>query len=127
MSGQCENRCKPDPLPAGFPVEKAAGHPSYRYLLEPGAQCEHDAGHDGAHRSGGLSWWDPQRFQTVGAVDEQPRTPITNGWTCPDCQRENPPEAVFCRACASTLQDDREPVVTRPDARLNEDAFPEGY
>lgn len=42
-------------------------------------------------------------------------------WTCVDCQHENPPEATFCRGCASTQDDDREPAVTRPDDRSGTD------
>lgn len=30
-------------------------------------------------------------------------------WTCVDCGHENPAGAIFCRGCASTQDDDREP------------------
>lgn len=47
-------------------------------------------------------------------------------WRCVDCHRENPPEATFCRGCASTRDDDREPRVTRPETRSGTDHPPNG-
>lgn len=116
MTVRCENRCKPDPLPPSFDPERAAGHPSYRYLLEPGAQCEHERGHDGAHRNGLLAWHDPPLFTTGSGNDQPPPradgTPgasTTAGWTCWACGRQNAADTVFCRGCASTQEDDPEP------------------
>lgn len=60
---RCSKRCKPSPLPAGLPIESARNHPTFKYRLEPGAQCELDEGHPGEdpdrHRNGSLIWWDP--------------------------------------------------------------------
>lgn len=38
-----------------------------------------------------------------------PAASTTPPWTCVDCGHENPPGATFCRGCASTQDDDREP------------------
>lgn len=48
-------------------------------------------------------------------------------WTCEDCGHENPAEATFCRGCASTREDDREPVVTRPAYDPATAPLPEGF
>lgn len=48
-------------------------------------------------------------------------------WTCEDCRHENPAEATFCRGCASTRDDDREPRVTRPEYDPATAPFPEDY
>ena len=75
MSARCPKRCKPDPIPPSMTIESARQHPAYRHLLEPGAQCELDAGHgDGTHehdvarrhRNGELCWWDPPIFVVAG-------------------------------------------------------------
>jgi hypothetical protein len=55
----CPKRVKSSPLPPSFPLEAARSHPRFRYYLEPGAQCEHEEGHDGPHRNGLLVWHDP--------------------------------------------------------------------
>lgn len=46
-------------LPAGMTVETAEAHPRFKHLLESDAGCELDAGHDGVHRAGQLTWHDP--------------------------------------------------------------------
>ena len=62
---RCENRCPNEPTPQGMPLEVVAGSPRHRHLLEPGAQCCLEAGHEGAHRAqpegiGGIAWHSPQ-------------------------------------------------------------------
>ena len=74
---RCANRCKPTPLPPSFPIEQARTHPRYRHRLEPGAQCEHEADHDGPHRNGCLVWHDPPRIVVGGVPYEAPHTPWT--------------------------------------------------
>jgi hypothetical protein len=66
---RCPYRCKnPTNPPMSMPLETVREHPSYKHLLEPGAQCEKEEGHgqdapehDEArrHGNGGLLWWDP--------------------------------------------------------------------
>lgn len=60
MPSRCAKTCPQDPIPPSFPLEAARTHPRYRYLLEPGARCTLDAGHEGKHRAGGLTWHDPK-------------------------------------------------------------------
>lgn len=73
VSGRCSYRCKPDPIPPSMTLDVARHHPGFKHLLEPGAQCELDAGHGRGtdeqdvarrHRNGGLLWWDPVIFAT---------------------------------------------------------------
>lgn len=55
------------------------------------------------------------RAKTGSGADQPTSTAGTTGasttppWTCVDCGHENPPGAIFCRGCASTQDDDREP------------------
>jgi hypothetical protein len=65
---RCSSRAPKTPLPPSFTVEAAKTHPTWKYALEPTAQCELEPGHgEGTdehdvarrHRNGGLLWWDP--------------------------------------------------------------------
>lgn len=67
-TSRCSSRVPKTRTPDGWTVEQLRQHPTYRYYLEPGAQCELPAGHgDGTdshdvarrHENGGLKWWDP--------------------------------------------------------------------
>lgn len=55
----CAKRAAQPKIPEGFSVEACTTHPTYRYLLDPGARCELDDGHPGPHRAGLLVWHDP--------------------------------------------------------------------
>lgn len=68
MADRCPKRVSPPRTPDGMTVEQIASHPTYRYALDPQAQCELDSGHGQnahphdlarRHRNGGLTWWDP--------------------------------------------------------------------
>jgi len=56
---QCTKHAPVPPTPPSLTLEAAAMHPRYKHLLEPGAQCEREAGHEEPHRCGLLRWYDP--------------------------------------------------------------------
>lgn len=56
---RCAKRCPNPPTPAGMTLEAVGQSAATRHLLEPGARCELDTGHDGRHRNGLLGWYDP--------------------------------------------------------------------
>jgi len=76
---RCSKRDKALPTPPSFPLDRAAVHPTYRHRLEPGAQCELAAGHDGPHRNGCLIWHDPPRIMVGG----KPYEPPAGEWQLP--------------------------------------------
>jgi hypothetical protein len=49
-----------------MPIDVVAGSPRHRHLLKPGAQCELEADHAGAHRNGGLIWHAPPKVIVGG-------------------------------------------------------------
>lgn len=59
---RCDSRCPNEPTPQGMELEVVATHPRYRHLLEPGAQCCLEDGHEGPHRvaqGSGIVWHSP--------------------------------------------------------------------
>jgi hypothetical protein len=65
---RCTKTCRQPKVPDGMPLEALRAHPTYRYYLEPGARCELDVGHQGAHQNGELSWHDPPLVEVWQSV-----------------------------------------------------------
>jgi len=67
MSGveRCTSTCPVRPTPEGMPIETVRNSPRYRHLLEPGARCELEEGHEGRHASAPLYWWSPPIVVTI--------------------------------------------------------------
>lgn len=79
---RCTTRAPKTPLPPSLEIEKARTHPTYKYALEPTAQCELDQGHGDMtgeydvarrHCNGELLWWDPPII-LVGGKPHEPST-----------------------------------------------------